>query len=98
MLATTKDLAQERQRIESSLKSVLSLSGWLMLFISIVFTTTLLLAMRDAAQTSPFAVAAIVACILLAVDLLIETDWMSPSRIKTYQRAYWTNREKIARD
>lgn len=94
LLGTTRDLALERQRLASSMQAPLSPYSWLLVLVNATFVILFLLANRRPDVASHYGAAATISGVLIALDLLFQTDRLSPREIKRYREMFRKNMPK----
>ena len=91
MLATSKEIALERPRIEQSLKGKLSFHSWLVLGSIAGSEIVLLLLNRGQTGFTPFSIAVTIIGVLITVDLLRQTDRVAPNEFREIEGRYLKN-------
>lgn len=94
MLHTTRDLALERQRLTSSIQSPLFAYSWLLVLVNATFVILFLLANRRVDVASHFGAAGTISGVLIALDLLFQTNRLSTREITRYREMFRKNMPK----
>ncbi len=91
LLATTRDLALERQNIEQALNDRLDRSGWFFLSINTAFLLILLLWERTSALINQWTTGLAMTAVMMVVDFLFLTNALTRSEIQEIQLMYQKN-------
>lgn len=91
MLATTKDLALEREKLANSVQSSLSPYSWLLVLVNASFVVLFLLANRGFDDAKYIGAAGTISGVLIALDLLFQTNRLSAHEIERYREMFRRN-------
>ncbi len=91
LLATTRELALERQKIEQRLADPILPSSLLAVGIIALFVIIMLLGTREPAQASKLGASFGVASIFLAFDFLLQKNRLSRREVSSFQEMYKRN-------